>query len=330
MAKIEEHFQGSSKANASMLMTKMMHAKYDGHGSVRDHILKMIDMSNKLKDLEMPLPDPYVIHYILLSLPSIFETFKINYNGSDKKWTMTELIGKCNQEEERFRTENKDYVNLISQDLKKKFSHGQSSGKSRGKSSQFKNGKRKKPYEKRPNDHSKKEAPKVEGASEKKKGHKCLHCKDWGHIRRECTEFKAWLAKKGTNDIISFIDKSFFTYYSLNTWWIDSGATVHVTNSSQGFFGARTTRGERNLKVVDGHEARDEAVGSLPLVLHGSFTLLLNNVLYVLSLQRTLFLCLCSRMMDMNVCLGTTSAQSCLMIKLWVLLQGRHAIHVVS
>jgi hypothetical protein len=123
---------------------------------------------------------------------------------------------------------------------------------------------------------------------EKKKGSKCLHCKDWGHIRRECTDFKAWLAKKGTNNIISFIDKSFFTYYSLNIWWIDSSATVHVMNSSQGFLGTRTTRGERNLKVANGREARVEAVGSLPLVLHGGFTLHLNNVLYVPLLQRNL------------------------------------------
>jgi hypothetical protein len=104
------------------------------------------------------------------------------------------------------RTENKDFVNLITQDIKRNFSCGQSSGKSRGKSSQFKKAKGKKPYEKRPNDHPKKEAPKVEGASEKKKGPKCLRCKDQGHISRECPEFKAWLAKKGTNDIISFIN----------------------------------------------------------------------------------------------------------------------------
>jgi hypothetical protein len=38
--------------------------------------------------------------------------------------------------------------------------------------------------------------------------------------------------QEGNDDIISFIDESFFTYYSSNTWWIDSGATVHVTNSS--------------------------------------------------------------------------------------------------
>jgi hypothetical protein len=40
--------------------------------------------------------------------------------------------------------------------------------------------------------------------------------------------------------------------------------------------------------VADGHEAKVEAIGSHPLVLHGSFTLILNNVLYIPSLQRNL------------------------------------------
>jgi hypothetical protein len=52
----------------------------------------MIDMSNKLKDLECPLPKPYLVHYIMMSLLSCFGNFKINYNSSEKKWTMTELI----------------------------------------------------------------------------------------------------------------------------------------------------------------------------------------------------------------------------------------------
>jgi hypothetical protein len=47
MAKIEEHFKGSSKANASILMRKLMQARYDERGNVREHVLKMIDMSNK-------------------------------------------------------------------------------------------------------------------------------------------------------------------------------------------------------------------------------------------------------------------------------------------
>jgi hypothetical protein len=85
MTKIEEHFQGSFKANANMLMTKMMNAKYTGQENMREHMMKLIDMSNKLKDLEMLLPESYLVHYIMLLLPTIFDNFKINYNESDKK-----------------------------------------------------------------------------------------------------------------------------------------------------------------------------------------------------------------------------------------------------
>jgi hypothetical protein len=77
MAKIEEHFKGSSKANASILMSKLMQAKYDGRGNVREHVLKMIDMSNKLKDLECPLSEPYVIHYIMMSPLLILEILRL-------------------------------------------------------------------------------------------------------------------------------------------------------------------------------------------------------------------------------------------------------------
>jgi hypothetical protein len=87
-----------------------MQAKYDGRGNVREHILKMIVMSNKLKDLECPLPESYVIHYIMILVPSCFGNFKINYNSSDKKWITTELIANLSQEEERLRTENGRHI----------------------------------------------------------------------------------------------------------------------------------------------------------------------------------------------------------------------------
>jgi hypothetical protein len=63
---------------------------------------------------------------------------------------------------------------------------------------------------------------------------------------------------------------------------------VHVTNSSQGLLGTRSIGRERSLQVADGREAKVEAVGTLPLLLHGGFTWNLNNVLYVSSLRRNL------------------------------------------
>jgi hypothetical protein len=75
-----------------------------------EHVLKMIDISNKFMDLECPLPEPYVIQYIMMSLSSCFENFKINYNSSDKKWTRVELIANLSQEEERLMTENGGHI----------------------------------------------------------------------------------------------------------------------------------------------------------------------------------------------------------------------------
>jgi hypothetical protein len=118
------------------------------------------------------------------------------------------------------RTENDGHLVNFTKDL------SSGDGKFGGKFSRQK-GNGEKPYDPPP---PLKEASKEDVANEKK-GPKCLHCKKYGHIRKECDEFKAWLTKKG-NDFISFIDESFFTDVSSNTWWIDSGATVHVTNSS--------------------------------------------------------------------------------------------------
>ena len=83
------------------------------------------------------------------------------------------------------------------------------------------------------------EVPKKDGSSSSK-GPQCLHYKNFGHIRKDCPEFKKWCDKKGNDDIISIVDEFFNAYFPLSIWWIDSGATVHVTNSSQGLCGTWT------------------------------------------------------------------------------------------
>ena len=51
--------------------------KYNG-GGVRDHILSMSTMAAKLKTMNMGLPNPYIVHLALNSLPNDFETFIVN------------------------------------------------------------------------------------------------------------------------------------------------------------------------------------------------------------------------------------------------------------
>jgi hypothetical protein len=95
MAKVEEYFKGSTKVNANTLLSKLMNTKYDGLGSVREHFMSLVDLRDKLKDLKCPLNDEILLHHVMLSLPLVFDPFKINYNGSDGQWDIATLIAKC-------------------------------------------------------------------------------------------------------------------------------------------------------------------------------------------------------------------------------------------
>jgi hypothetical protein len=115
-----------------------------------------------------------------------------------------------------------------------------------------------------------------------------MWCKKRGHYKKNYIEFLKHLNKQGGNHI-TFVDESLFFSYAKSTWWIDSGATIYVANSLQGFHTRRTIRrGERSIRVANGIEAEVEAIGELPLELNNSFIHRLHNVLYVPSLSRKL------------------------------------------
>jgi hypothetical protein len=109
-----------------------------------------------------------------------------------------------------------------------------------------------------------------------------------GHYQKNDIEFLKHLNKQ-SEDHVTFVDESLFLSYSKSTWWIDSGVTIHITNSLHEFHMRRTLRrGERSIRVTNGVEAKVEAIGELSLELNNSFILNLHNVLYVPSLNRNL------------------------------------------
>ncbi|GJV18761.1 retrovirus-related pol polyprotein from transposon TNT 1-94 [Tanacetum coccineum] len=118
LSSVEEQFKGTSKAHASTLILKMLTTKYDGVSGIREHIMMMSDMANKLKGMDMEISEGFLVHFIMTSLPMQFGPFKINYNTQKEKWKMSELIAMCVQEEERLKVEKPDcrfmlYTNSI-------------------------------------------------------------------------------------------------------------------------------------------------------------------------------------------------------------------------
>ena len=120
----------------------------------------------------------------------------------------------------------------------------------------------------------------------------CHFCKQPNHVKADCPGFLKWLNKKGKHEI-TLVDESLYVDFSESTWWIDSGATVHVANCLQAFHISHTLKGTRRLNVANGKEAEVEAVGSLTLKLHTGFLLQLKDVLYVHTLSRNLILVSC-------------------------------------
>ena len=61
----------------------------------------------------------------------------------------------------------------------------------------------------------------------------CSFCTSPKHLQKGCPGFKEWLKQQGNIkiDVVSFIDELFLAYLSSNTWLVDSGATVHISNS---------------------------------------------------------------------------------------------------
>jgi hypothetical protein len=88
------------KTHTSTIIKRLVIEKYSFDSGVREHILKMSNMTSKLKSMDMGLKDEFLVNLVMSSLPKEFETFEINYNFQPESWGIEKLIVMCVQEEE--------------------------------------------------------------------------------------------------------------------------------------------------------------------------------------------------------------------------------------
>jgi hypothetical protein len=199
----------------------------------------------------------------------VFDIFVVNYNIQPEKWDLERCMAMCVQGEERIKAANDGTLSFVKDNKRKNVNTNANSPS--------------KPKGKGPMQHQAQQNRFIANKDQ------CLYCKNEGHYKKDCPEFlKMIMVKKGEN-IITFINESLYVQHSKSTWWMDSGAIVHVANSLQGFRSMRTTqRSERHVKVVNGVQADVEAVGDVSLELADGFILTLRDDLFVPSLQRNL------------------------------------------
>ena len=84
-------------------MNKLISMKFDGVGSIREYIMKGIDVAAKLKNLNIPIDDALIVHLVLNSLPDQYSQIQSNYNTQKESWSVNELISIAVQEESRIK-----------------------------------------------------------------------------------------------------------------------------------------------------------------------------------------------------------------------------------
>jgi hypothetical protein len=174
LEKVESQFTDSSKAYDSSLIKRLVSEKYTG-GGVRNHIFMMSNVAARLKPLDLAMKDGFLVYLIFNSLPKEFETFEVNYNSMNDKWTLKTFIAMCVQEEEKIKCNNGDVdsVNMTKHHQKRKNFPP-------------------KPYAPKREDKGKIVSTSSDPPVDKDQ---CMGCKKRGHYQKNCIEFLKHLNK---------------------------------------------------------------------------------------------------------------------------------------
>ncbi|KAJ9557218.1 hypothetical protein OSB04_011832 [Centaurea solstitialis] len=261
LKEIEQFFAKNAKTEASNTLMKLVTMRYKEKGNIREYIMEMSNLNGKLKELKLELSDDLLVHLILISLPAQFGQFVVSYNTQKDKWTLNELMSDLVQEEERLKRDKTESAHLAStsQDKKKKRAKGTAENVSKQKK------------------HKKQD-----------KEFTYFFCKKVGHIKKECPKYASWREKHGK--YLTFVCTEVnLAFVSEDTWWVDSGATAHISMSMQGCLWSRSpTNDEKFIYVGDGAKVKVKAIGTFRLLLKTGFYLDLVETFIVPSFRRNL------------------------------------------
>ena len=261
---LESRFSRSNKAELSATMRQLMAMRYQGNQDIREYVMNILNLAEKLKALKVVLPNDYLVHLVLISLPPQYSHFEVSYNLVDQNWTMDQLISHLVQEQERLRLHKVNSAHLAS-----------------ASSSSIKKRKGKETAVAAP---EKKQKASTNGF----KARKCFFCKKGTHLKKDCPKYAQWLQKKGI--FLSLVNSiSLLSSVPKNTWWLDTGATNHISVSLQGCTSKRKpNQGEKYLYMGAGDPLEVEWIATFRLILGTGFILELNKVLVIPCFRRNL------------------------------------------
>ena len=265
--------------------------KFNGSRTMHKRVIDLTNVTTRLKSLGMEVEQNLLIQFIINSLPSEYGPFQMNYNTMKDKWNVHELHGMLIQEEVRLKNQWTHSINFVSHQGVGKKGKKHANGKQRHHNF----------------NESSSQVHKKEHKSDKSR-----FCGKSRHFQKDLI-FKAWIEKKGRPSAFTYVESN-LTKVPYNTWWIDSGCTVHVSNTMQGFLTTQIiNKNERyvymgNIRV----KAPFKAVETYRLILDTRRHLIYLKLVMYLLFRDILFLCISwirldtplISVMDVLVCLN--------------------------
>lgn len=84
-------------------------------------------------------------------------------------------------------------------------------------------------------------------------------------MKKDCTKYLTWCAKKG--DLILICSEGNLTYVPLQTWWIETNTTIHISVSMHNCLRCRKPiDNEKFVYTTDGTQVKVKVIGDFSFI----------------------------------------------------------------
>ena len=80
LEEIKNIFAKNEKYEISTRLANLISMRYKGNGNIREYIMEMSHLASKLRANKLDLFEDFLVHLVMISLPTQFRQFKMSYN----------------------------------------------------------------------------------------------------------------------------------------------------------------------------------------------------------------------------------------------------------